>query len=980
MSNNLLENLNNEQLAAVTHGEGPLMIIAGAGTGKTTAITQRIAWLIEQKKAKPDGILALTFTEKAATEMEERVDRLLPIGYLDLWISTFHSFCERILKAHALEIGIPHEFKLLSEVDALLLVRRNFESFDLDYYRPRGNPTRFVKALLSHFSRLKDETITPQEYLDYAEKLQMDADTAEGVASDEEGEELAEIARVKELAGAYHYYQQLLLENNALDFGDLLSYTLELFTKRPNILKQYQKQFQYVLVDEFQDTNFAQYELVKLLAAKHRNLTVVGDDDQSIYKFRGASLTNILRFREDYPDAERIVLNKNYRSSKEILDKAYSLIQQNNPNRLEAREELDKQLHAQTDAPGSVEHVHCGTLQDEVAETVKRIIELQKTGAAWSDFCILVRANDSAKPFTAAFDQTGIPYRFMAMSGLYQKPIIVDALAYMRAADQPNDSPSMYRILSHPVLGISETSLAQLTLYCRRKTASLFQAMQNAAVITEIGPEDQGRIRETLDILSKISASAKRMPVRELFVEAIKESGLYGEIMQLTEFEQQEEFGYLNQFADRLKKFEAGHDDATLHHFLEEFDHERDAGEAGSLATDVEAGPDVVNIMTIHASKGLEFPYVFIVNMVEQRFPSQRRADPISIPDELVKDVPEGDPKDHHIEEERRLFYVAMTRAKRGLFLLSADDYGGTRKRKPSRFLQELDIAPLPGTRSDDLGADGSDRSHETHRTNEAAHTMPKSLSFTQIAAFSSCPLQYKFAHILKVPVFGRHSLSFGKTMHNTLQKYMEMILKQQARPQASLFDEGEKKIEIPGRDEMLKCYKENWIDEWYPSEQIRQEYIKKGQESLLEVCEAAQKSPPNIAFIEKGFTLKIGDVTVRGRIDRIDHDGDAFEIVDYKTGKPKEKLTWQDKRQLVLYQLAAESCFDPPLKISRLSYHYLEDNSKVSFEATEKDKEKLETEILDAVDAIKSSDFKQNPGFHCQYCDFKDICEFSQA
>lgn len=977
MSNNLLENLNPEQLAAVTHGEGPLMIIAGAGTGKTTAITQRIAWLIEQKKAKPDGILALTFTEKAATEMEERVDRLLPIGYLDLWISTFHSFCERILKAHALEIGIPHEFKLLSEVDALLLVRRNFESFNLDYYRPRGNPTRFVKALLSHFSRLKDETITPQEYLDYAEKLQMDADTAEGVAADEHGEELAEIARVKELAEAYHRYQQLLLENNALDFGDLLSYTLELFKKRPNILKTYQEQFSYVLVDEFQDTNFAQYELVKMLAAKHRNLTVVGDDDQSIYKFRGASLTNILRFREDYPDAKRIILNKNYRSSKEILDKAYSLIQQNNPNRLEAKEELDKQLHAQTDEPGTVEHVHCATLQDEVAETVKRIIQLQKTGAAWSDFCILVRANDSAKPFTAAFDQTGIPYRFMAMSGLYQKPIIIDALAYMRAADQPNDSPSMYRILSHPLLGISETSLAQLTLYCRRKTTSLFNAMQNASVITEIGPEDQSRIRETLTILSNISAAAKRMPVRELFVEAIKESGLYGGVVQLTEFEQQEEFGYLNQFADRLKKFEAGHEDATLHHFLEEFDHERDAGESGSLATDIEAGPDVVNIMTIHASKGLEFPYVFIVNMVEQRFPSQRRADPITIPDELVKDNPEGDPKDHHLEEERRLFYVAITRAKRGLFLLSAEDYGGTRKRKPSRFLLELELT----AKKTDGGADAFEEKKEAReKQTEALYSPPKSVSFTQIAAFSSCPLQYKFAHILKVPVFGRHSLSFGKTMHNTLQKYMELILKQQAQPQASLFDQGEQEMQIPGKEEMLKLYKENWIDEWYPSETIRQEYIQKGKESLLQVCADVQKAPPNIAYIEKGFTLKIGDVTVKGRIDRIDHDGDAFEIVDYKTGKPKDKLSWEDKRQLVLYQLAAESCFDPPLNISRLSFHYLEDNSKVSFEATEKDKEKLEQQILDAVDAIKSSDFKASPGFHCQYCDFKDICEFSQA
>ncbi|MFH1766855.1 MAG: UvrD-helicase domain-containing protein, partial [Patescibacteria group bacterium] len=217
MTQNLLENLNQEQLEAVTHQDGPLMIIAGAGTGKTTVVTQRIAWLIEQGLAKPDEILALTFTEKAATEMEERVDRLLPIGYIDLWISTFHSFCERILHEHALEIGLPHEFKLFNEVDTLLLMRRNFERFDLDYYRPRANPTRFLKALLQHFSRVKDEMITPAAYLDYVESRQTNADTAQGVASEENAEELSEIVRLKEIANAYHLYQQILLENNAFD-------------------------------------------------------------------------------------------------------------------------------------------------------------------------------------------------------------------------------------------------------------------------------------------------------------------------------------------------------------------------------------------------------------------------------------------------------------------------------------------------------------------------------------------------------------------------------------------------------------------------------------------------------------------------------------------------------------------------------------------------------------------------------------------
>lgn len=968
MQENLLENLNEEQLKAVTFGEGPLMIIAGAGTGKTTVITQRIAWLIEQGRAKPDEVLALTFTEKAATEMEERVDRLLPIGYVDLWISTFHAFCERVLRDHSIEIGLPYEFKLLTEVDALLMMRRNFERFDLDYYRPRGNPTKFVKALMTHFSRLKDETITPDEYLEHAQNLKLDSDATDDVAT--------ENSRILELANAYHTYQQILLEHGALDFGDLIAYTIELLKKRPNILKKYQEQFKYMLVDEFQDTNFAQYELVKLLAGKSSNLTVVGDDDQSIYKFRGASLSNILRFREDYPNAQRIILNRNYRSSKEILEKAYGLIQKNNPNRLEAREQLDKRLHAQTEIPGIVEHHHLKTEADEVKKTIELILELQqREQAAWSDFCILVRANDSAQPFTASLDKAGIPYRFLAMSGLYTKPIIVDALAHMRVIDQENDSPSMYRVISHRTLGLSETDIAQLTLHCRKKSTSLTAAMKSAASMFQISPEGHARISEILATLGALATAAKRLPVSELFLEVIKSTGLHGDVLQLSEFDQQEQFGYLQKFFERLKKFEASQDDPTLHHFLAEFEHERDAGEAGALATDPELGPDVVNVMTVHASKGLEFPFVFIVNLVEQRFPSQRRGDPIEIPSGLIKDRVEGDPKDHHLEEERRLFYVAMTRAKRGLFLLSAEDYGGTRKRKRSRFLTELDLeSKLTNQIRNEL-----EQPKQQPKPSEARHTLPQRVSFTQIAAFSTCPLQYKFAHVLKVPVFGRHSLSFGKTMHNTLQKFMELILQQQDKPQASLFDVP-KAVEIPEKSKLMKLLEESWIDEWYPSETIREEYRQKAKESLNGFYEEVKQQLPRVAFLEKGFTLKIGDVTVKGRIDRADQCEDGIEIIDYKTGKPKEKLSWDDRKQLILYQLAAESCFDPVLKVKKLTYHYLEDNSRVSFEAKEKEKEKLEAEILATVEAIKSSGFKPTPGFHCQYCDFKDICEFSEA
>ncbi len=354
-----LTKLNLAQKQAVTHDKGPAILIAGAGTGKTTVITERIAYLIEQNKAKPEEILAVTFTEKAASEMAERVDKLLPLGYAELWIHTFHGFCEKVLKNYAIDIGLPNDFKLLDTTATWLLVRQNLDKFNLDYYQPIGSPTRFIHALITHFSRCKDEVVYPEEYLQYAEATHLNTDQA---GDREEIEQ--ETLRVREVANAYHVYQQLLLEKNSLDFGDLINYTLRLFQKRPVILKKFREQFKYILVDEFQDTNWAQYELIKLLAAPQNNIMVVGDDDQAIYKFRGAAISNILSFKKDYTKKNQplteIFLTDNYRSGQKILDTAYNFIQLNNPDRLEyqyqrSRKKLNKKLVSHYKSSGQIE-------------------------------------------------------------------------------------------------------------------------------------------------------------------------------------------------------------------------------------------------------------------------------------------------------------------------------------------------------------------------------------------------------------------------------------------------------------------------------------------------------------------------------------------------------------------------------------------------------------------------------------------------
>ena len=284
MSLDLLK-LNKEQKEAVLHGSGPLLIVAGAGTGKTTVITQRIINLITKKLAKPEEILAVTFTEKAAFEMEVRVEQLLEYGYVDLWISTFHSFCEKVLRESALDIGLPPDFKILDSTASWLLARQNLDKFELKYYRALGNPTKFIQALISHFSHCKDQEVYPENYLEYADSLK----------TTDNGPEDQEVERIKEVADAYHVYQRILLENGVLDFGDLINYCLRLFKKRPLILKKYREKFKYILVDEFQDTNWSQYELIKLLALPLNNLTVCADDDQAIYQWRGASFSKARR-------------------------------------------------------------------------------------------------------------------------------------------------------------------------------------------------------------------------------------------------------------------------------------------------------------------------------------------------------------------------------------------------------------------------------------------------------------------------------------------------------------------------------------------------------------------------------------------------------------------------------------------------------------------------------------------------------------
>jgi len=432
----LLAGLNAEQKRAVTHRDGPLLVVAGAGTGKTQVITRRIAWLIGTRQARPAEILALTFTDQAADEMQTRVDQLVPYGYTDTAISTFHAFGDRLIREHAYELGLPPDVRVLSRPETVVFMREHLFDFELDEYRPLGDPTKFLDALATLFSRAKDEDVSPAQYLEYAGRL---AQVTEGAATDiaarpdaateaerDAVDAMAEEARRQgELGRAYARYQELLAANGAIDFGDQVSLALRLLRESPATRERVQRRFRYILVDEFQDTNRAQAELVALIAQRHRNVTVVGDDDQSIYKFRGAAISNILEFRERYRNAKVVVLRRNYRSRGPILDASYRLVRHNDPDRLEVRAGIVKKLIAErggADAP-AVRHLAFASGAEEADWIAGDIARRIREGARPRDAAILVRANAAADAVLRSLNLEGIPWP-LPLAGLVQLPVL----------------------------------------------------------------------------------------------------------------------------------------------------------------------------------------------------------------------------------------------------------------------------------------------------------------------------------------------------------------------------------------------------------------------------------------------------------------------------------------------------------------------------------------------------------------------------
>jgi DNA helicase-2/ATP-dependent DNA helicase PcrA len=935
--------LNKEQLEAVKYGNGPLLIIAGAGTGKTTVITERIKHLITKGFAKPEEILALTFTEKGAKEMEERIDVALPLSYGETWVMTFHSFCDRILRESAIHIGLDPKYNLMTEAESVDFLRRNLFELELDYFRPLGNPNKFLEGLLQHFSRLQDECVTPIDYTNWTKTIKKPKDE----------ETKLELQKSIELANAYKKYNELKIKESLFDFGDLITYTLKLFKERQNILRVYQERFKYILIDEFQDTNFVQNELAILLAGKNKNITAVADDDQAIYRWRGAAVSNVIQFRSNFPKTRIIVLSKNYRSTQEILDRSYDLIQHNNPNRLEVIEKINKKLVSQCKKAnsGTIKIIHTTNVSDEALEVVKEISKLiTKEKYEYRDIAILVRANNHAEAFTKEFERQGIPHQFLGPSKLFEREEIIDLISYLKVLYNPEDTENLYRLLSSGVFDISSLTLIKLNSLAKRKSLSLFEVVSES---------DDEKLAGVIKIIDKHLKVLNKKTAGEILYDFINEIGLLEKIVKDSEDSKAKNIA---KFFEKIKAYENENKDSSIFKVVDYIDLLTEMGETPTVTDGDWQENNAVNILTVHSCKGLEFPVVFLVNLVNERFPSRERHEQIPIPDELIKEVlPKGD---YHLQEERRLFYVGMTRAKEKLYFTASDYYADAKRaKKISPFVmealgKETDYSLL-------VKKSGLTESFNISKK-ELVSAVNKNLkidylSVSQIETFKDCPLHYKLKYIYKLPTTPSASISFGVSIHNTLKEFVDTTI-------------GTTKKDI------LSLFKKNWTEEGYLNKKHKQEFYKEGENYLLEFLKKGYDKKTKTLATEQKFvipldkTLKIG-----GTIDRVDDlGGGGFEVIDYKTGAnvPTQKEVDKDL-QLSFYALATSNLFKVKPEDIKLSLYYFKTQTKITTKRTEKDLEKVKEEILKIRDEIEKSDFKCKNSYFCQNkCEYSMFCK----
>lgn len=878
--------MNDAQKAVVNHEDGSMLVVAGAGTGKTNVIIERIAHLVASGVDKTE-ILALTFTEKAAQEMIDRAaDRLQESYGIELNIHTFNGFGHAILQEFAVEIGMSSNLKLIGENGKVVLLKEHIDQLGLDYFAPISRPDGQLTDIADYFSKLKQQLIKPDEYTDYAAKLP---------AHDEE--ERLEAQRHQELAHAFKTYLEIMRNRNSIDYDDQLYLLIQLLELRPNVLKKLQARYRYIMVDEFQDTNPMQSRLIDLLAKSHHNVVAVGDDDQSIYGWRGATLANILEFNKRYPDLKEVTLIENFRSTQGILDAAWRLIQYNNPERLEAKNNLDKRLKAFR-GEGITPDVHKFSRLDAelnwVAEDIKRRLD---SGMNGGEIAVLARGKNSVSRVHQMLEASGVEHTVAGLSAdLYEQPAVTMLLEALQAIADKDNGTALYHTLVSSLFACDPQIVAEAARKARKEHRSLVDLLAD---------REDSTITKAIELISNWRKAAHELSAREVAYRIITDSGYKDSVYEQARdsIDVARSVQALGQWFATLQDFERVSLTPSTLAYLDNLDVLRAEGEI--LADDtVNISPTLPVVMTAHKAKGLEWSVVYIVDCTERSFPLQQRRSSLEVP----KDLHISSDADDHYNEERRLMYVATTRAKDELIVTHSESHNGTTVRKPSRFIEELfgQTDGMLSTNEKLVGLDMLTTSTITATSVPLPASMRENenivLTASQADDFMRCPLNFYYKHVLQVPEAPKAASEVGSQFHAIIQEINEAKMAGREAPKKSTFTEQ---------------LERQWPTIGYLSKTQRERAMKHGLKAFDTLYDRLLNEPVPVA-VESPFRVHIPDskLILRGRIDVIMPADAGIEIRDYKTSttvhdvkRAKEKTT--ANVQLLMYALAWKISYD---------------------------------------------------------------------
>jgi DNA helicase-2/ATP-dependent DNA helicase PcrA len=964
--------LNPEQRAAAHHGAGPLVVVAGAGTGKTRVITERIRYLLEtQPELTGAEILGLTFTDKAAAEMKHRVvaaarergesavERAEAVT-----LSTFHAFCNALLQE------VNPDLKAIDQIDHWILLRRNLPLLQLEQFRRLAEPGQFLGDFVEFFSRCQDELVSPDDYQKYAdEQAENFRRVRSAMPEDERSVRDLEIAKLLEIARAYRASDLLLRECKLLTFGTQIMDAVVLLKEDKALLEKLRARYRYILVDEFQDTNIAQLELLWLLTGDRPNLVVVGDHRQAIYRFRGASFGSFTiflnRFAGGSPSGRDGLLRPltlNYRSAGRILRVAGQAIRHNEkPNNIPeypltpVREDGEKVR--------IVTHASNGDEAQWVAGELER---LHRAGAKWRTFAVLYRGHAHRDKLVDVLKAHKIPFVIKNLSILSHR-LVRDVIAYLRLIDQPSNDVACARVLAMPAWGLDASDLVRLAERTEKsKGASLWDTVQSAQ--NDLPFSGGGRhLGKLVELIAELRKKAYSLTAAELFEDL-------DIVLQIRPTISREDRKYFDRLSQFVREWQPKSETQRLKEFVEYLDYFEQAG--GTINLEQEPG-DAVQLMTVHAAKGLEFDNVYVLRLIQRGFPAGERPRVLEFPAELIKEEqPQGS---FHIQEERRLFYVAVTRARHRLTLNTIEN----KRSKPSPFLDDIlmdahikrrdieQIAPAPANGSApapeppllfDLPKNdariGSQIS-EWAVSYRPPVAEPLQLSPSGIDTLDSCPQKYLFSRAWGLRGGPAAAMSFGSVMHNTIKYFIGELVEKRALP----FEEVEKKFEL------------EWTSAGFEDDYQEQEYKKDGLTQLRAFHASTLASPPDVIAQEKPFELPMeNNIVLTGRMDQVNRLAPGEEeIVDYKTGRPRNEDKAKKDLQLSVYALAAYEMFDwNPL---RLTFYNLQTNETASASRDDKKLNKVRAEIQEAAADIRAGNFPAKPGYFCKFCDYESIC-----